>query len=296
MQDGGRRACAHAIEITGSLLIVSARRQLRCIHAQQTPRSFQSRRTSATCTHSSVITVSSIFRYQTRSSNFNSLFPLSLRAGFSPCLRTNLALGCSHGLRKAAHTSSVSSRPGSIAWIARDRWHSSKDVSTNRPHRWRERLKSSTTIRKGSETDREHAFGATGKNSRIDPKSPPRADGPASSAGNKTLLDRLPHIPNIHRPTREELLAAATGFWSRQKVRFKWFSIRSLRPFNTDDISAFFSWFIVGHVLWILLGTTTFFSLAILTVNTVFAQGQSLRASGSDPCLQYCRDTCWMGR
>ncbi|KAI9884962.1 MAG: pre-rRNA-processing protein pno1 [Watsoniomyces obsoletus] len=79
-------------------------------------------------------------------------------------------------------------------------------------------------------------------------------------------------MPHLHRPTKQELLAAATGFWSRQKVHFKWFSIRSLRPFNTDDISAFFSWFIVGHVLWIILGTTTFFSLAILTVNTVFAQ------------------------
>ena len=89
-------------------------------------------------------------------------------------------------------------------------------------------------------------------------------------AANRTILDRL---PQIHRPTKAELLAAATGFWSRQKVHFKWFSIRSVRPFNTDDISAFFSWFLVGHVIWILVGTTTFFSLAILTVNTVFAQG-----------------------
>ncbi|KAI9823233.1 MAG: Mitochondrial distribution and morphology protein 31, mitochondrial precursor [Phylliscum demangeonii] len=84
---------------------------------------------------------------------------------------------------------------------------------------------------------------------------------------------KLPAL-SLHRPTREELLAAATGFWSRQKIRFKWFSIRSLRPFNTDDISAFFSWFLVGHVIWILVGTTTFFSLAIITVNTVFAQGK----------------------
>jgi distribution and morphology protein 31 len=39
-----------------------------------------------------------------------------------------------------------------------------------------------------------------------------------------------------------------------------------------DDISGFVSWILVGHVIWILVGTTTFFSLAILTVNTVFAQ------------------------
>jgi distribution and morphology protein 31 len=89
---------------------------------------------------------------------------------------------------------------------------------------------------------------------------------------NRNLRDRLPDIAQIHRPSREELLAAATGFWSRLKVRFKWFSIRSVRPFNADEIGAFFSWFLLGHVIWIVLGTTTFFSLAIFAVNTVFAQ------------------------
>ena len=98
----------------------------------------------------------------------------------------------------------------------------------------------------------------------------------ACDGSHKHLMDRLPNMPQIHRPSKEELLAAATGFWSRLKVRFKWFSIRSARPFNADEIGAFFSWVLVGHVLWIVLGTTTFFSLAILAVNTVFAQGKSL--------------------
>ena len=98
---------------------------------------------------------------------------------------------------------------------------------------------------------------------------------------NRHLLERLPNMPQIHRPNREELLAAATGFWSRLKVRFKWFSIRSGRPFNTDDISAFFSWFLLGHVIWIIVGTTTFFSLAILTLNTVFAQETLARWVGN---------------
>lgn len=102
-----------------------------------------------------------------------------------------------------------------------------------------------------------------------------------AGAANKHLRDRLPDLSHMHRPTREELLAAATGFWSRLKVRFKWFSIRSVRPFNVDDISAFFSWFIVGHVLWIILGTTTFFSLAIFAVNTVFAQETLARWVGN---------------
>ncbi|KAL8958280.1 MAG: hypothetical protein Q9193_004632 [Seirophora villosa] len=98
---------------------------------------------------------------------------------------------------------------------------------------------------------------------------------------SKHLIDRLPAIPQLHRPSKEELLAAATGFWSRLKVRFKWFSIRSGRPFNIDEISAFFSWVLVGHVLWIILGTTTFFSLAILAVNTVFAQETLARWIGN---------------
>ncbi|KAF2759319.1 hypothetical protein EJ05DRAFT_510149 [Pseudovirgaria hyperparasitica] len=83
------------------------------------------------------------------------------------------------------------------------------------------------------------------------------------------LLNRFPHL---HRPTKEELLATATGFWQRLSLRFKWFTIRSGRPYTLDEMSGFFSWIFLGHVLWIVLGTTTFFSLAIITVNTVFAQ------------------------
>ncbi|KAK3389498.1 mitochondrial distribution and morphology proteins-domain-containing protein [Podospora didyma] len=81
------------------------------------------------------------------------------------------------------------------------------------------------------------------------------------------------HLPKMpHRPTKEELLAAASGFGERLKVRFKWFSIRSMRPWNADEWGAFVSWFLFGHLVWILVGTTTFFSLVILTINTVLAQ------------------------
>ncbi|KAL3489137.1 hypothetical protein BJX62DRAFT_162042 [Aspergillus germanicus] len=110
-----------------------------------------------------------------------------------------------------------------------------------------------------------------------DPKSEPLArevkPEPISfSSSNRHLINRLPHMPHLHRPTKEELLSAATGFWSRLKVRFKWFSIRSVRPFNLDEITALFSWVLLGHVVWIVLGTTTFFSLLIIAINTVFAQ------------------------
>ena len=85
------------------------------------------------------------------------------------------------------------------------------------------------------------------------------------------LYDRI-HMPQFHRPTKEELLATATGFWSRLKVRFKWATIKSVRPYNMDEIMAFFSWVIFGHIVWLIVGTTTFVSLAILAINTVFAQ------------------------
>ncbi|GAB7359223.1 hypothetical protein MBLNU230_g5882t1 [Neophaeotheca triangularis] len=122
--------------------------------------------------------------------------------------------------------------------------------------------------------------GVTGKNAGRDvlPKSDEAARNGLSAQGkafagatgsNKHLLDRLPHL---HRPTKEELLAAATGFWQRLGIHFKWFSIRSARPFNTDEIFAFASWIFLGHLAWIIIGTTTFVSLAIFAVNTVFAQ------------------------
>ncbi|PHH78058.1 hypothetical protein CDD82_3239 [Ophiocordyceps australis] len=75
-----------------------------------------------------------------------------------------------------------------------------------------------------------------------------------------------------HRPSKEELLQAANGFWQRLQVRFKWMSIRSMRPWNADEWGAFVSWFMIGHLVWILVGTTTFFSLVIIFINTVFAQ------------------------
>jgi distribution and morphology protein 31 len=56
------------------------------------------------------------------------------------------------------------------------------------------------------------------------------------------------------------------------KVHFKWITIRSTRPFNADEIYALFSWILAAHILWVVIGTTTFFSLTIFLINTVFAQ------------------------
>jgi distribution and morphology protein 31 len=46
-----------------------------------------------------------------------------------------------------------------------------------------------------------------------------------------------------------------------------------MRPWNADEWGAFVSWVLFGHLVWVLVGTTTFFSLIILFINTVFAQG-----------------------
>lgn len=106
-----------------------------------------------------------------------------------------------------------------------------------------------------------------------DPQAPEHHESLADSMSRYLHLQNL-HLQNMipHRPTKEELLAAATGFWQRMKVRFKWASIRSMRPWNVDEWGAFVSWFLFGHLVWVLVGTTTFFSLIILFINTVFAQ------------------------
>lgn len=150
--------------------------------------------------------------------------------------------------------------------------HSSEGPSGPSSTTWRRNYTSDR--RDESSSELRNASKWESLNNQGSEKAPSLKKGVTSTMAQKHLMDHLPHMPQLQRPTKEELLAAATGFWSRLKVRFKWFSIRSVRPFNADEIGAFFSWVLMGHVLWIFLGTTTFFSLAILAVNTVFAQGK----------------------
>ena len=58
-----------------------------------------------------------------------------------------------------------------------------------------------------------------------------------------------------HRPTREDFLNAANGFWQRARIRFRWLTIRSFRKYNADDISAFVTWFVMSQTLWLFIGT-----------------------------------------
>lgn len=62
-------------------------------------------------------------------------------------------------------------------------------------------------------------------------------------------------LPHLHRPTRDDFLNAATSFWQRMRIRFKWITIRSFRKYNADDISAFVTWFFMSQTLWLLVGT-----------------------------------------
>lgn len=104
----------------------------------------------------------------------------------------------------------------------------------------------------------------------------------------RRLSGSLPHI-HFQRPTKEELLNVTSGFWERLRIRFKWFTIRSFRKFNSDDFSAFLSWLVVGNAVWIVIGTyvqaslcdncsltpprTTFAAAVLATFNSLQMQG-----------------------
>ncbi|KAI0916407.1 hypothetical protein AcV7_007135 [Taiwanofungus camphoratus] len=85
-------------------------------------------------------------------------------------------------------------------------------------------------------------------------------------------------LPHLHRPTRDDFLNAANGFWQRARVRFRWLTIRSFRKYNADDISAFVTWFFMSQTLWLLVGTTTFFSVVFATANSLRLQEYVARA------------------
>ncbi len=121
------------------------------------------------------------------------------------------------------------------------------------------------------------------------PTSPPLAyDVEDYSRFFRRLAASLPHL---HRPTRDDFLKVANGFWQRMNVRFKWFTIKSFRKFNADDISAFVTWFVMSQTIWILIGTyviflplpfylqliicsTTFFSVIFAIANSLRLQSK----------------------
>lgn len=177
--------------------------------------------------------------------------------------------GCTAAAESAITGSNMTA--GSVSRLARQAWIR-KIHNTARS--------GSTTTRRAKSTQAGEEGKTPATRKKTEPQVKPLESKPNSTEDHESITDsmtkylHLPHLPKMpHRPTKEELLAAATGFWQRLKVRFKWFSIRSTRPYNADEWGAFLSWIIFGHFVWILVGTTTFFSLLILLVNTIVAQG-----------------------
>ncbi|AOA64886.1 Mitochondrial distribution and morphology protein [Komagataella phaffii CBS 7435] len=59
-----------------------------------------------------------------------------------------------------------------------------------------------------------------------------------------------------------------TTLLSKLKIRLKWFLIRQNRPYNIDELSAIFSWVVMGNLIWIVIGTTTFVGLLLYIADT----------------------------
>lgn len=68
--------------------------------------------------------------------------------------------------------------------------------------------------------------------------------------------------------TKLGLLSQASGPLSKLLIHIKWPLMRNNRPFSFDDLNAFFSWLLMGNVLWIVLGTTTFGLVFMYLVHT----------------------------
>ena len=169
-------------------------------------------------------------------------------------------------------TSHIQQNVTSTVLSAWARHASSKASRALRKNRSSDR-RNKSSLTNGSSKNKRNAAPQTSPSHSPSPSNPPPKPQNEASGAAKPLLDRLPHhLPHIYRPSKAELLAAASGFWSRIKIHFKWLTIRSTRPFNADEIYALFSWIIAAHVLWVVLGTTTFFMLAIFLVNTAFSQ------------------------
>lgn len=101
---------------------------------------------------------------------------------------------------------------------------------------------------------------------------PASAQTGQSSTPSGTGNEVQPHEHHRHRPSKEDLLRFAQGFWTRLRIRFKWFTIRGFRRFNADDISAFFTLGGFTTAVFIIVGTTTFFSLIFAALNALNLQ------------------------
>ncbi|KAF9174053.1 Mitochondrial distribution and morphology protein 31, mitochondrial precursor [Mortierella sp. AD011] len=95
----------------------------------------------------------------------------------------------------------------------------------------------------------------------------------SSSSTQNALVKYTPPIGPLDRVDRARLLSAAPNSLARLKLRFKLLLMRQIRPWRVDDFIAMFSWAFLANVAFVLLGTTTFFSLILATANSLQFQG-----------------------
>jgi distribution and morphology protein 31 len=109
-------------------------------------------------------------------------------------------------------------------------------------------------------------------NNPNDEKGAPEGMHSSSSASQQGLPGTLSRWSRPRSPSKEDLLRFAQGFWTRLRIRFKWFTIRGFRRFNADDISAFFTLGGLGTVIFFIVGTTTAVSLVFAALNALNLQ------------------------
>lgn len=101
---------------------------------------------------------------------------------------------------------------------------------------------------------------------------------------SRILEERKPKSAESSKVTKKFLLAQNSSAISRLWVHIKWPLTRNDRPLTMDDLSAFASWLVMGNLLWIILGTTTFVFVAMYFLDTIDKFWESLKSatSGAD--------------
>ncbi|KAF9290130.1 Mitochondrial distribution and morphology protein 31, mitochondrial precursor [Mortierella alpina] len=97
--------------------------------------------------------------------------------------------------------------------------------------------------------------------------------GTAKIISTQQRIKYTPPVGPLNRVDRAKLLAATPTFLARLKIRLKLLLMRQIRPWRVDDFIAMFSWAFLANIAFVLLGTTTFFSLLLATANSLQFQG-----------------------
>ncbi|KAF9101366.1 Mitochondrial distribution and morphology protein 31, mitochondrial precursor [Mortierella sp. GBA35] len=108
---------------------------------------------------------------------------------------------------------------------------------------------------------------------RSHPISGSRRTYATGSSSSSALVKYTPPTGPLDRVGRAKLLSAAPTFLARLKIRLKLLLMRQIRPWRVDDFIAMFSWAFLANVAFVLLGTTTFFSLVLAAANSLQFQG-----------------------